>query len=141
MADLDILLTEALIRFGSHQIFGKVKPAGLGSNINFGRRFLTAEGPVTGVPRIIASPEPLEKQFDDYLQRAPIYRQFQDHLAEHRKIAVAGGWPRVPGMPPNTTNRPLLGSKPIAWPERASGQGWVAGYLNQRSPFQCRMSR
>lgn len=95
-ADLDILLTEAFIRFGYHQIFGKVNPVGLDANVNFSRRFLTAEGPVKGVPRVIASPEPLEKQFDDYLRRIPVYRQFQRHLAEHRKIAAAGGWPGVP---------------------------------------------
>lgn len=95
-ADLDILLTEAFIRFGYHQTFGKVNPAGLDANINFDRHFLTAEGPVKGVQRAIATPEPFEKQIDDYLKRGPFYWQSQRHLAEHRKIAAAGGWPTVP---------------------------------------------
>ena len=95
-ADLDILLTGAFIRFGYHQVFGKVSPAGVDTNINFDRHFLTAEGPVKGIPRAIAAPQSLEKQIDDYLNRGPYYRRFQRHLAEHRKIAAAGGWPTVP---------------------------------------------
>jgi murein L,D-transpeptidase YcbB/YkuD len=99
-ADLDILLTEALLRFGYHQTFGKVRPAGIDDNINFDRRFMTADGPVKGVPHVIAAREPLAKLFDDYLKRGPVYRQIQRHLSEHRKIAAAGGWPSVP--PGNT---------------------------------------
>ena len=79
-----------------YQIFGKVNPAMLDPNVNFERRFLTDEPPVTSVPRIIGSSEPFENVFANYLGRTPIYFQLQHLLVEHRRIAAAGGWPAVP---------------------------------------------
>ena len=95
-ADRDILLTEAFIRFGYHQLFGKVTPGVLDSNINFSRKFLDGREPIMAIPEIIGSAKPLQKQLDDNVHRGPVYRQLQRHLADHRQIAEAGGWPAVP---------------------------------------------
>ena len=96
VANLDILLTAALTRFGFHQLFGKVNPATLDSNINFRREFLFAEGPVAAIPQVIASPEPLQEQLDKAIPRGPVYRAMQKILVDYRAIAAAGGWPGVP---------------------------------------------
>jgi murein L,D-transpeptidase YcbB/YkuD len=94
-ADLDILLTESLLRFGYHQLFGKVNPAALDSDINFTRKFLGDREPEVAIPEIIASPVPLQQQLDDSVHRSPVYRTLQRHLADYRRINDAGGWPRV----------------------------------------------
>lgn len=95
-ADLDILLTEALGRFVYHQLFGKVNPTGLDSNINFRREFLTGDGPVTAVPSVVADSTPLQDQLQQALPRGPVYRALQQALADYRAMAAAGGWPGVP---------------------------------------------
>ena len=96
VANLDILLTAALTRFGFHQLFGKVNPATLDSNINFRREFLFDEGPAAVIPQVIASPESLQEQLDKAVPRGPVYRAMQKVLVEYRAIAAAGGWPEVP---------------------------------------------
>ncbi len=95
-ADLDILLTESLIRYGYHQLFGKVDAAALDANINFTRKFLDGRDVITAIPQIIASPVPLAKQLEDAIPRSLFYRRLQQHLADYRQIAAAGGWPGVP---------------------------------------------
>lgn len=96
VADLDILLTESLVRFGYHQVFGKVNPSSRDSNINFRREFLSDQGPVESVPRIIASGKPLEQQLAEAIGRRPVYAALQARLAEYRAIQAAGGWEVVP---------------------------------------------
>jgi len=95
VADLDILLTASLLRFGYHQLFGKVNPATLDSNINFRREFLYDEGPVKAIPKVITSPEPLEEQLNAAIPRGPLYRAIQQALTDYRAIEAAGGWPEV----------------------------------------------
>jgi murein L,D-transpeptidase YcbB/YkuD len=95
-ADIDILLTESLVRFGYHQVFGKVNPSALDANINFRREFLFGEGPVEAVPRVIASSKPFKQQLDEAVARGPVYVGLQAKLAEYRAIESAGGWPAVP---------------------------------------------
>jgi len=95
-ADLDILLTESLIRFGYHQLFGKVNAAALDANINFTRDFFGGRSSVEAIPEIIASSVPLQTQLDQAVHRSPFYRALQGHLAAYRRIAANGGWPLVP---------------------------------------------
>jgi murein L,D-transpeptidase YcbB/YkuD len=95
-ADLDIFATEALVRFGYHQLFGKVNAQALDSNINFSRKFFGDLPPVEAIPSIIASPTPLEEQLEQTIHRSPFYVALKQHLADYRAIAAAGGWPEVP---------------------------------------------
>ena len=95
-ANLDILLTTALGRFVYHQLFGKVNPESLDSNINFRRELLYDEGPVIAIPKAIASAEPLQEQLNQAIPRGPLYRTMQQILSDYRAIEVAGGWPIVP---------------------------------------------
>ena len=95
-ADRDILLTESLIRFGYHQLFGKVNATALDANINFTRTFLDGREAVAAIPEDIASPMPLQEQLERAVHRGPFYRTLQKHLADYRQIAADGGWPLVP---------------------------------------------
>ena len=98
IADLEILLTEALIRFGYHQIFGKVDPATLDADWNVGRALKPGADPATTVPEIIESGR-IKVALTDLIERGPIYRAIQAALAEYRDIAVRGGWPQVDAGP------------------------------------------
>lgn len=98
-ADLDILLTESLVRYGYHQLFGKVNPAALDANINFSRKFLDGRDAVVAVPDIITSPTPLRQRLDSAVQRSVFYRTLQKNLSDYREIAANGGWPEVPDGP------------------------------------------
>jgi murein L,D-transpeptidase YcbB/YkuD len=95
-ADLDILLTESLVRYGYHQLFGKVNPTALDANINFTRKFLDGRDAIVAVPDVITSTTPLKRQLDQAVQRSVFYRTLQKSLSEYREIAAAGGWLPVP---------------------------------------------
>jgi murein L,D-transpeptidase YcbB/YkuD len=97
-ADLDILLTESLIRYGYHQRFGKVNPGQLDSNINFRRDLRPGEDPDETIQAAIDAPS-LQEFFDRNIPRGPIYLSLQQALANHRDMASTGGWPTVPEGP------------------------------------------
>ena len=99
IADLDILLTESLIRFVYHQRFGKVNPGSLDANINFKREFLPGREPVSSIQSVVESPRPLQEQLHEAIPRGPVYVALQKHLAQYRAMAAAGGWPTMPAGP------------------------------------------
>ena len=93
-AALDIALTDSLIRLGYHQRFGKVDPYDLGPEWNFTRE-LGGKDPAKAIQEAIDA-----KSLSDYLAaifpRVELYRRLRSYLEEYRKVAAAGGWPRVP---------------------------------------------
>ena len=92
-ADLDVLLTESLARYGHHLLYGKVDPADLDSNWNWTRN---SDGldPVTSVQQAIDS-KYISAFIDDFLDRGPVYKRVKAMLAEYRELARNGGWPQV----------------------------------------------
>ena len=94
-ADLDILATEALVRFGYHQRFGKINPQNLDANINFRRELLEDEDPIESIQQLIESERPLLELINEYFPRGAYYRGAQQTLAAYREIEAAGGWPTV----------------------------------------------
>jgi murein L,D-transpeptidase YcbB/YkuD len=97
-ADLDILLTESLVRFGYHQRFGKVNPRQVEPAWNFTRDFRPGQGPLSTLQAAVAAPS-LSGFLGQWIQRAPLYTVMQRKLAEYRAIEAAGGWPEVPEGP------------------------------------------
>lgn len=93
-ATADILFTESLIRVGYHQLFGKVNPATLDSNWNFGRN-LNGLDPATAVQEIIDSPS-LSQRLTSLVPRGWVYNGLKAGLAEFRAIQAAGGWAEIP---------------------------------------------
>ena len=96
-AELDILLTDALVRLAYHQRFGKINPYTLDPQWNFKRQF-DATDPVAVLQTAIDAPS-LGQYFDEVIPRGWFYREMRDALARYRRIAAAGGWPSVPEGP------------------------------------------
>ena len=93
-ADLDILLTDSIIRLGYHLRFGKVDPNALDPNWN-PTRDLLREDPAVTIQKAIDSPS-LREFAARVIPRAFLYDRFKGALAEHRAIEANGGWPSVP---------------------------------------------
>jgi len=96
-AALDIALTDSLIRLGYHQRFGKVDPYDLDPEWNFARE-LGGRDPAKTIQEAIDA-ESLSDYLAAIFPRVELYRRLQSYLEEYRKLAVAGGWPRVPEGP------------------------------------------
>jgi murein L,D-transpeptidase YcbB/YkuD len=99
LADLDILATESLVRYGYHQRFGKVNAQTLDANINFRREFLQGREPLEAIPAVINDPRPLAEVFAVAFPRGPIYRDLRGALASYRDLQRRGGWPSVMAGP------------------------------------------
>ncbi len=93
--ELDLLLTEALIRYGYQRRFGKVNPEEMEPAWNFRRGFANGVEPVNMLKAAIEAPS-LTAFLDERLLGGPWYRQLRDALARYRGIAAAGGWPAIP---------------------------------------------
>lgn len=96
-ATADILLTEALIRVGYHQLYGKVDPSTLNPNWNF-RRDLNGIDPVALVQELIDSPI-LDQRLSNLVPRGWLYLGLKEALARYRQIRADGGWGTVPEGP------------------------------------------
>lgn len=90
-ADLDLLLTEALIRYGYQRRFGKVNPETLDPAWNFGRGFAVGTDPVAVLAEAVAAPS-LQAYLDAKVPGGPWYVLLQNALAHYKTLAAAGGW-------------------------------------------------
>mgnify|MGYP001599838976 CR=1 FL=1 len=70
IANLDLILTESVVRYGYHQLFGKVNAAEIDSDVNFTRTFFDGREPAEAIPQFIASPTPLQTQLDQFVHRS-----------------------------------------------------------------------
>lgn len=95
--DLDLLLTDSLVSFAYHTRFGKVDPASLDSNWNFGRRPIT-EHPVGDLETAIGA-DSLEQFVRPLIPEPYFYLWLRRGLARYRQIRTAGGWRPIPGGP------------------------------------------
>lgn len=94
LADLDILLSNALLRMAYHIEYGKVDPERIDPNWNINKEFRT-EGIVAQMQEILSSGrvfETLEKRKSQH----QLYICLKRTLAEYRAIEKAGGWDPVP---------------------------------------------
>jgi murein L,D-transpeptidase YcbB/YkuD len=93
-AGRDILLTEALLRYGYQRRFGKVNPLSLEPAWNFGRGFAEGVDPVTVLAQAIDAPS-LSAFLDGRIPGGPWYAALQTALARYRGVAESGGWPEL----------------------------------------------
>jgi murein L,D-transpeptidase YcbB/YkuD len=93
-ANMDVLLTDSLIRLSYHLLIGKVDPVELDSNWNLDRT-INGRDAVQALSSAIA-----EGTIQDLLASVRpqhrYYRRLQEALARYRAIAAIGGWPSVP---------------------------------------------
>lgn len=97
-AERDLLLTEALARYGHQRRFGKVDPVTLYPAWNFGRNPAAPEDVLALLAGAAAAPS-LEAYLDEKLPASRWYRLLQAALARYRGMAAAGGWPLLPAGP------------------------------------------
>lgn len=96
-ADLDILLTDALVRLGYMHLFGKVDPVSLDDKWNFNRP-LFKRHPVDVLNEALDG-EQVEALIEKVKLSDPLYDRLRVILARYRTIADRGGWPIVPAGP------------------------------------------
>lgn len=93
-ADFDILLTDALIVYGYHSLFGKVDPETLFPEWSF-KRSLQGKDPPAVVQRVLEA-DSLADEVDRLKPSAAGYHRLQKALQRYRRIRDAGGWGSVP---------------------------------------------
>ncbi len=96
-AQLEILLTDAVVRLAYHASFGKVVPGELDPNWNFDRR-LHIPDPVTELGNVIGTTD-LRSAIREHFDAPVFYHRLREGLARYRQIAAEGGWPTVPPGP------------------------------------------
>ncbi len=94
-AQLDILLTDALVRLVYHLKFGKVVPATLDPDWNLRREFTSADQ-VARLHYALRSKENLQQQLHKISNIGPFYQGLIEALARYRTIESQGGWQPVP---------------------------------------------
>jgi murein L,D-transpeptidase YcbB/YkuD len=95
LADLELLLTESFLLFGSHLLVGHLDPATLHPNWRAERR---ERDMVAVLERALESGDPAAA-LDGLRPSQPGYRRVADALEALRRLAGEGGWPSVPGGP------------------------------------------
>jgi murein L,D-transpeptidase YcbB/YkuD len=136
-AELDILLTDSLLRLAYHQRFGKINPYTLDPQWNFNRQF-NATDPTTVLQAAIDAPS-LRLYLEDVIPRGWFYRAMRNALKRYRDIAGNGGWPPVPEGPtlrPGASDprvaviaRRLVASGDLSeWPASASASASASIY-------------
>jgi murein L,D-transpeptidase YcbB/YkuD len=93
-AELDILLTDSIIRLGYHLRFGKVDPSALNPNWASTAELLR-EDPAVTIQAAIDAPS-LREFAARVIPRHFLYERFKVALAEYRALEAKGGWPSVP---------------------------------------------
>jgi murein L,D-transpeptidase YcbB/YkuD len=93
LAEVDLLLSDALLRLGYHILFGKVDPERLDPNWNLARE-INDMRPETALQDVLSSGDVYE--FIEHAKpKKDYYVRLKKALAEYREIQKAGGWPTV----------------------------------------------
>lgn len=94
IADLDMLLTDALILLKYHLVFGKVDPKRLNPTWNFHKE-MDSRDPIAAVEEFLASKD-LFSRINELKPQRPIYAKLKSALAHYFSILAAGGWRSLP---------------------------------------------
>jgi murein L,D-transpeptidase YcbB/YkuD len=92
--DLDILLSDSLLRLIHHQRCGKVDPQLLSNQWSYAVRPY-ADELLADLERAVAAAS-LQEEVEAISAEPAIYARLKQGLTQYRGIAAAGGWPTVP---------------------------------------------
>ncbi len=97
-AELEIALTDSLVRIVDHLRHGKVEPSSVYPDWNFNRRAgqttdLNNLAAAIGSGEILAAVEHASPQY-------PVYKRLLQALAQYRQLKADGGWPTVDAAGP-----------------------------------------
>jgi murein L,D-transpeptidase YcbB/YkuD len=122
--DLDILLTDAFVRWGYHVYFGKVNPESLDSDWNLARTF-GGQDPVAIIQEAIDA-ESLEQYAATFVSRkGPLHERLKAVLAQYREIQQQAGWPPLEAGP--TLRKGMTDARVPVLRERLRGEGYFSG--------------
>ncbi|WP_341325546.1 L,D-transpeptidase family protein [Methylotuvimicrobium sp. KM2] len=105
--DLDLLLSDAFLTYGTHLIQGQVNPQKLQSKWDTGRR-------ATDMVKILTdaiNTNSIEQSLNELMPKQPGYRSLVRALADHHAIKDRGGWPSVtkgPSLRPDEKNPRII---------------------------------
>ena len=97
IAELDILLTDTLVRLGYQLFYGKVDPEQLDPDWNFDKPLLVRD-PVQTVASALR-PGALSQFLTEVRLDHPYYLTLKAALRSYREIASSGGWSAIPAGP------------------------------------------
>ncbi len=92
LVDLDLLLTDAFLIYGSHLVAGRINPERIDPQWFVSRR----EGDVMQVLEEALESAEIEKALKSLVPRHAGYDRLLKALAFYRQVAAEGGWPAVP---------------------------------------------
>lgn len=92
LADLDLLLTDAFLVYGSHLLSGRLDPETVDPQWHADRR----EGDLAAVLESALTGPGISRAFDDLRPEHPGYAAMVQALAGYRRVAGAGGWQPLP---------------------------------------------
>ena len=129
--DLDLLLTDALVRLAYHLVFGKVDPERLDPDWN-GARELGNVDPVDALRRVIEAQD-VAAAVAALAPGHPVYARFQAALARYRELAAHGAFPAVPAGPKLAPGD--AGPRVAALRRRLAAEGDLAPELAEGDAF------
>ena len=92
--DLDILLTDSLIRLGYHLVFGKVNQKYLDKNWNIKRQLIDDQDPIALIQNTIDATS-IYEGVEALAPQNIVYQNVKGYLAKYRNILKQGGWPII----------------------------------------------
>lgn len=92
LTDLDILLTDAMLSYGSHLLYGRANPQ---ANVDSSQEQID----LLQVLQQAVETNSLQDAMLTLLPRDPGYTRLRQALAQYRQLAASGGWPNIPGGP------------------------------------------
>ena len=95
LVDLDLLLTDAFLIYGSHLVAGRINPERIDPQWSVSRR----EADLVQVLEEALTSAEIEKALKSLLPLPAGYESLRKALAFYRKVAANGGWPSVPAGP------------------------------------------
>ncbi|PLY01543.1 MAG: murein L,D-transpeptidase [Desulfuromonas sp.] len=98
LADLDLLLSDGLIRLADHLQRGKIDPFSLDNDWKLDRPQLPQKLGTERMTAAIAAAD-ITGLIDDLRPQSDLYQRLRRALADYRSIAARGGWPQVPAGP------------------------------------------
>lgn len=94
-ADIDLLLTDAFLTYGSHLLSGSINPYSVDNEWFANRR----TGDLHEVLESAMESKKIRSTLHDLLPTHPIYTGLRDALARYRSIQKTGDWPVLPEGP------------------------------------------
>lgn len=93
-AEIDLIITDSLIRLAYSEVFGKINPYELDPRWNY-RRETRADSAAEALANMLRATSPWD-ELQQYIVRPPVYSALRAQYMAYRDIAANGGWPEIP---------------------------------------------